>query len=159
MNNKHRDKIWRIISSIKFGMICYPEGNGYKSKPMTLIQDNLQDKLFFFTKVESEDYLKFQEPKKVLVNFSDPKTGQYVSINAEANLNRNQHLIDQFWSFSTSAWFPEGKDNPSICLIEVEIVDGECWENPKGSFRTFIELIIAKLKGKKPDLGRKIIFN
>ena len=159
MNSKHRDKVWKMISKIKFGMLSYNNGTGFKSKPMTLVQDTLQDKLFFFTRVENERELDFKEVKKVLVNFSDPSTNQYVAINGEATLTNNKHLIDQFWSFGASAWFPEGKDDPSICLIEVDIVSGEYWENPKGRFRTFLELVWAKMTNSKPDLGRKVVFN
>ena len=45
MNSKHRDKVWKMISKIKFGMLSYNNGTGFKSKPMTLVQDTLQDKL------------------------------------------------------------------------------------------------------------------
>jgi len=155
INLEEREKVWEIISEIKFGMIITKNEKKFRARPMTIIQDTFEGKLYFFTNVKAEQELRFDEQSGVSVVFSDIKSHSYITLNGTAKLIKDTHLIDQFWSFMTSVWFPKGKDDPDIALIEIDISCGEFWDNDKGSFSSMVEILAAKFSKRIPHLGEK----
>ena len=49
-------------------------------------------------------------------------------------------------------WFPEGKDDPSICLIHFSPEDGEYWNNAGAQgLKYAFEAVKAYVKGTTPE--------
>ncbi len=60
--------------------------------------------------------------------FSDQDDGVYVSLSGKANVIDDRELIDKYWNPFVAAWFPEGKDDPDVALLEVKVEMGEHWK-------------------------------
>ena len=47
------------------------------------------------------------------------------SLSGRARLSSDPKLIEKFWSPWAAAWFPQGKDDPDVVLLEIEVYQGE----------------------------------
>lgn len=151
---EHKQKIWKMINDIKVGMLVTLDGDMPRARPMHLVQDEYDGKLWFFTRRSAEKVLEAQLDSDVCLSFSDQEEGVYVSLSGKARLIRDQALIDKYWNPFVGAWFPEGKDDPDVALLEIKVELGEHWRAKKS--KTFQLYEIAKANIKKdatPDMG------
>jgi general stress protein 26 len=54
---------------------------------------------------------------------------KFASVSGRARINRDRQLIDRLWKESWKVWFPKGKNDPELCIIEFDAVEGEYWDN------------------------------
>ncbi|MDP3535961.1 MAG: pyridoxamine 5'-phosphate oxidase family protein, partial [Halomonas sp.] len=62
--------------------------------------------------------------------------------------------IDKYWNSFVGAWFPEGKDDPDVALMEVKVQMGEHWKAKENKAYQLYEIAKANLKkDATPNLG------
>jgi general stress protein 26 len=62
-------------------------------------------------------------------------------------------LIDKFWNIFVSAWFPKGKEDSSVALIEVKTNSAEFWDADANKIVQVFDYAKALLSNEKPDMG------
>jgi general stress protein 26 len=67
----------------------------------------------------------------------------YISISAKARVDKNQELIKRLWKPDWKAWFPNGPDDPSLCLIKLDVEHAEYWEPEGGRARVLVNMVKA----------------
>ncbi len=153
-SSEHKAKIWNIIKSIKTGMLVTSgQPIGIHARPMQLVQDEYGGKLWFFTDKQAEKTNEINYDNEVCVSFSDPKSNTYVSMTGNAKLIDNEELINKFWNPQIEAWFPNGKDDSNIGLIEIKIDHGEHWDGTTNPIKRYFEQAKAIIKDETPNLG------
>ena len=70
-----------------------------------------------------------------------------------ARLNRDRAVIDQHWSELLRTWFPKGKDDPEIALLEVTVQQAEYWDAPSSTMLHAYGYVKAAVTGKSPEPG------
>ena len=98
---------------------------------------------------------------KVNVSFADPDNQHYVSITGKAQLVRDRNKIDELWRPEFKMWFPEGKEDPDIALLRVNLEKAEYWDSPSSTIGYALNFVSSLVSGKEADHGenRKIEFN
>ena len=156
---EHKQKIWKLIKDIKVGMLVTVDGQSPRSRPMHLVQDDYAGTLWFFTRRSSEKSFETHQDNDVCISFSDQKKGAYVSMTGKARLNDDPQLKDEFWNPFVAAWFPDGKDDPDLTLLEIKVDFGEHWLADDNKLFQLFELARANVKDEKPDLGENEKFD
>lgn len=83
--------------------------------------------------------------------FMQSKT-QWVSVSGRARVVRDRELIHRLWSEVWRVWNPGGKDDPNLCLIAVDPVEGEYWDNAGvRGVRFLVDATKAYLTGTTPE--------
>ena len=52
-----------------------------------------------------------------------------MSISGNAMTSRNRDSIEELWSAKYEPWFPEGKKDPTVTILEVIPTYAEYWDN------------------------------
>ncbi|WP_253273051.1 pyridoxamine 5'-phosphate oxidase family protein [Halomonas sp. PR-M31] len=107
----------------------------------------------FYTKRSAEKVMESQQDSKVCLSFSDQEEGIYVSMSGTANLTDNRELIDKYWNPFVGAWFPKGKEDPDVALMEIKIQMGEHWKSKESKTFQLYEIAKANMTEKTPDMG------
>jgi len=88
------------------------------------------------------------------VNVSIESQGGYLSIAGIATVTQDDSVVDELWSPFAEAWFPEGRQDPSIRLLTVEGVSVEYWTQDTGPVGSLVQMFKAALgKQSQPDTG------
>ena len=53
---------------------------------------------------------------------------KFISISGTATINDDRAKIHQLWQESWKIWFPGGKDDPEIVLLQIDSSVGEYWD-------------------------------
>ena len=142
----------KLLDLVKDERICMmtstePDGSLH-SRPMYSMAPDERGNLWFFTKLQSPKVVEISKDRQVNLAFSNPDKQHYVSISGVAEIMRDKARIDEKWSEGLRAWFPDGKDDPSIALIRVKPVRGEYWDSPSSTLVQLYGTVKAALTGE-----------
>nr|WP_297458980.1 pyridoxamine 5'-phosphate oxidase family protein [uncultured Halomonas sp.] len=155
---EHKQKIWKMIKEMKVGMLVTLDDDMPRARPMHLVQDEYDGTLWFFTRASAEKVFEAQADRDVCLSFSDQESGAYVSLSGKAALTRNRELIEKYWNPFVAAWFPDGKDDPDVALLEIKIQFGEHWKAKESKAFQLYEIAKANVKKDTPDMGENETF-
>lgn len=150
---EHKQKIWQMIKDIKVGMLVTQDGSTPRARPMHLVQDAYDGTLWFYTRRSAEKVSETDQDHDVCLTFSDQEKGVYVSLSGKARVSNDKQLIDKYWNPFIAAWFPEGKDDPDVALLEIKIEMGEHWMAKESKAYQLYEFAKANIKNTTPDIG------
>ncbi len=154
---EHKALIWDLIEKVKVGMLITKDDDAkgsLRARPMSLVQEAYDGTLYFFTsKTAGKVYEVEEEKSEVCITFSDPQKQVYVSLSGRAHLTKDQSLIDKYWSKGVAAWFPEGKNDPEVALLEVKIYKGEHWNTDESKLVQLFEMAKSNVMDETPDIG------
>lgn len=125
----------QMIDSIGPGMLTSIDGRGLLiSRPMTPLELDGSGDLWFFIRASSlnasASALAADPAATYPVNiaFAQPDEASYVSVTGVARLLRDPQREDRLWSPEIRIWFAQGKNDPDLALLRVEIVEADYWD-------------------------------
>lgn len=144
------------IQDIKFCMFSTVGDDGaILSRPMAnqdIDEDSFTGRVWFFTKKDTAKVHSIERDAHVNLAYSDSKNQRYVSIAGKAFINLDKEMMKELWTPILRAWFPEGLEDPELCLIGVDIESAEVWDAPPGTVVQAAGFIKSVLTGRPyPD--------
>ncbi|HEX6732108.1 MAG TPA: pyridoxamine 5'-phosphate oxidase family protein [Pyrinomonadaceae bacterium] len=148
-------KLREIIKDIDFCMLTTIDENGdLHSRPMSSNgQIDPDGDLWFFTGISSHKVSEVSRSPKVNVSFADPENQKYVSTTGTAELVQDRQKIAELWKPEFKMWFPEGKDDPEIALLKVNLEKAEYWDSSSSTIGYALSFVSSLVTGKQPDMG------
>ncbi|MBZ6078351.1 pyridoxamine 5'-phosphate oxidase family protein [Microvirga puerhi] len=148
-------KLYDMIQDMKIAMMTTVDADGtLHSRPMYSQETDEHGDLWFFTKVQSPKLTEISRDNEVNLAYSDPEKQNYVSVSGKAEIVRDKATVDDKWSEGLRAWFPNGKDDPSIALVRVHPARGEFWDSPSSTLVHLYGYAKAAVTGQSPtDIG------
>jgi|SRR5690606_14194598 len=146
-------KIRELTEGIDFCMLTTNDGAVLRSRPMSTQQSDFDGDLWFFT---SEDTRKVEEIEKdphVAVAYSDPGKNRFVSVSGRASMLRDRAKMEELWSPVHKAWFPDGLEDPKLCLLKVEVEQAEYWEGSSSTLIQLFGMVKAIATGQEASYG------
>ena len=151
------DKLYGLIKDIKVAMMTTADADGkLYSRPMWNQEADENGDLWFFTRLHSPKTEEISRDNEINLAFADPASNTYVSIAGHAQIVRDRAIVDQKWNELLATWFPNGKDDPEVALIQVHPERGEYWDSPSSKMVHLYGYVKAKLTGEPPktDAGK-----
>ncbi len=148
-NSEHLKKVRELIDDIKIGMMTTVDSDGkLLSRPMATMQVDLDGYLWFFTKKNSPKTEQIDNHQQLVnVSYADVSDASYVSVSGHAEEVDDQAKIDELWSPMAKPWFPEGKEDPELTLLKVEMDTVEYWDSTSSRMVRLFEMARAILTG------------
>lgn len=144
-----------MIKDIDYCMFTTVGADGYLvSRPLSTTQVEFDGKrIWFFTSLDSPKCGEIRKQPKVNLAYASKSRNTYVSVSGKASLNQDRGLIEQFWNDALKAFFPKGKTDPRLTLIEVEVRTVEYWDGPSTLIGKAITFLIARVTKKEEVMG------
>ncbi len=151
-----RDTLWSMIKDARVAMLTSLDDGRLRSRPMVACQDNFDDAcLWFFTRADSPKAEQIEQQHEVNVAYANTDDNTYVSLCGTARLSRDRAQIDAHWSEMVKTWFPDGKDDPQLALLRVDVSQAEYWDGPSSGMVVAFDYLKARLGGDRPDMGQQ----
>lgn len=122
----------KLIKDIPFVMLTTINNDDetLRSRPMTLQKAEFEGDLWFFAARTSPACLDIEENPKVNLAFAEPKDTAFVSATGIAEVVFDKEKATELWNPIYKAWFPEGLEDPELCLIRVVVESADYWDAP-----------------------------
>jgi general stress protein 26 len=154
-DTRHDDneKIWSLIKDARVAMLTSEREGRLYSRPMVASQKAFDGSLWFFTRKSSPKVAEVEAHRQVNVAYASSSDNSYVSLSGVASIVDDQAAIDAHWNEWIKTWFPDGKQDPDIALIRVDVDTAEYWDAPSSKMVVAFDYLKARLTGKTPDMG------
>ena len=149
------EQIAKLLENIDICMFTtVGEDNYLVSRPLSTQAAEFDgERLWFFTSARSPKVREIAKHPQVNVAYASKDRNVYASVAGIARLNTEQERIDQFWKDAYKAYFPGGKDDPDVSLIEVEVRTVEYWDGPGSWIGKSIAFLMARVTRSDEPLG------
>lgn len=119
MNEELKEKVTKIISDHRTGILSSVENNKPHSRYMTFYSEDLT--LYTPTKLDTEKVEEVEKNPSVSVLLGYEEKGMndaYVEITGNSTINQSQTLKSKYWDESFKKWF-EGPEDPNYVFLEI----------------------------------------
>ena len=149
-----RDKVLDLLRDQHITMMTTRGGDGrMHSRPMGVQHTSFDGHLWFLTDGRSGKIADIERDPEVLCSYADPSEQSYVSVSGRGEVVRDRAVIKEHWFEAARTWFPEGADDPNLCVIRVKVESAEYWDSPSAAMVYAYGYAKAVLTGKRPDAG------
>lgn len=117
-----------IIKDFRTAMLTTrtPDG-GVHIRPMGVAQVDRDAELFFATGLTTPKVDEIVNNNQVAVSFQS--SSEFAVVYGTARVSKDRALIEELWSEAWKVWFPQGKDDPNLCLLAVTPTSAEYWDS------------------------------
>ena len=131
-------------------MITRQPNDKLHGRPMQIAEANEDGMVRFATSLRSPKIKEIEDDDRANLVFQN--SSQFLSMSGTVKIETGAKLIDRLWSESWRIWFPEGKDDPNICIITMTPEQAEFWDNSgmQGIAYAF-KAAKAYIQGKQPE--------
>jgi len=153
-NNMTRDqmvaKVAELIKDIHVAMLTTEAEDGLlHSRPMATQKTEFDGSLWFFTGLSTGKISEIDWNPEVNLSYSDGSANKYVSVSGTAEIVDDRAKKEELWSDIYKAWFPQGLDDPDLCLMKVEVTFAEYWDVPSGKMVQAFGFLKALATGER----------
>lgn len=150
-------QLFEKIKEVRMAMLTTTDEHGsLHSRPMATIKPGEDEALYFLTDTNSAKVYEVKKDGQVNLSYSSPESNVYVSVSGRANAYRDEAKIAELWSESMRAWFPKGKEDPSITVLKITIDKAEYWDSPSSILSRAYGYVRAVVTGEssKDDVNQ-----
>lgn len=146
-------KIRELTKGIDFCMLTTNDRGMLRSRPMSTQDTDFDGDLWFFTSEDTHKIEEIEKDNRVAVAYSKPGDNTFVSVSGKASISKDKAKMKELWSPVLKAWFPDGLDDPKLCLLKVESEQAEYWEGPSSTLVQLFGMVKAIATGQEADYG------
>jgi general stress protein 26 len=144
-----------LLEKIDIAMMTTVGPDGFLvSRPLSTQDARFDGKrVWFFTEADSPKMGEIRRNPKVNLAYASKDRNTYLSVAGTAKVNNDRRRINALWSDAMKAFFPEGKDDPNLALLEVEVRTVEYWDGPGTFVGKLVGFVKARVTGKEEAMG------
>ena len=146
-----RENLYDLLEDFDTAMMIVKASDGHiHGRPMAIALLQEDAEMYFVTSIHSPKIAAIQADPNITVTFQS--SSRFATVSGHATVVRDKPMIDDLWKEAWKLWFPQGKDDPSICLIHFIPEDGEYWNNAGAQgLKYAFEAVKAFVKGTTPE--------
>jgi general stress protein 26 len=154
-NEDLTDRLWSEIGKGRFGMLGLVghEAGGH-FQPMTAFAEPEAAAIYFFTR-KSTDLARAVEGGDAAMFIVQAKDQEFQAcIGGRLAHDHDRIRIQHYWNPVVAAWYPEGKDDPDLTLLRLDVHDAQVWISKGNPLVFSIEIARARITGQEPEVGQ-----
>lgn len=145
-------EVIKTLRAAKWAMLTVVDQNGkLLSHPMTPQQVTEDADVWFFLGLAGDQATALQQHAQVNIAISE--AGSWLSVSGTARFVQDRAKVDELWDGQVEAFFPGGKDDPNLGLLQVVSESAEYWGMPGGKVAALAQIVKSKVTGDRPAGG------
>ena len=123
-------KLRKLMRDIRIAMLTTTAADGsLRSRPMMTSEVEFEGNLWFIARTNSGLADEINRNPRVNVIYANPKGDRYISLTGTGSFVQDGEKLKELWSGKHKAWFPEGKKDPALALLRIEVNGAEYWDH------------------------------
>ena len=147
---RHHDmeKLKDVIDGMDTAMFTTMTADGrLVSRPLRMQEIDEDGAMWFVTDRDSHKADELRVHPQVNVVFAAPADNTYVSVSGQASVLFDKARLHDLWSPAMMVFYPDGLDDPDLCVVRVEMESAEYWDSPGGLVGNALYLAMAAITG------------
>lgn len=127
-----KKKFWRALADSPF-LFLQRHGESDTAVPMSpQLDKDANSAIWFFTHTKS----KFAALGPVTATFQGKGHDMFARFDGTLSVETSQERFDQFWNNFVEAWYDEGKNDPDLLFLRMDLGNAEIWDGDIGLLNT-----------------------
>ena len=140
------EKLGKLIEGNDIAMLTTRIGDGrLLSRPLRVMEFDAGGALWFITDRNSHKAEEIRLQPQVNASFASAEHNTYISIAGRASVVFDKARLSQLWHPAMSVFYPDGIDDPALCLLRVQAESAEYWDGPGGLVGQALYLALTAL--------------
>jgi general stress protein 26 len=148
-NEEALQKLKKLANEINICMFITDPDNKQSSRPMATIKVEDEGTLWFYTHLSSGKTSEIEQEQEVHLVYAHPGKDSYMDLRGRGTVVTDRSKIKELWNPIVKAWFPQGVDDPDLCLLKVIPQSAHYWDSETGKMVEFLKIIAAAVTGKR----------
>lgn len=148
-----REAIAKFKQLVKDVNVCMfttiDEQQQLSSRPMFTSQVDNDGDVWFFTNEFSEKVGAVSRDNLVHLIYAHPVKNIYIDGKGTCSLVIDRKKMEALWDESLKQWFPQGPEDPKLCLIKVTLQSAHFWNQSTSKMGLMFQMIRSIAKGDK----------
>src|SRR5688572_3161133 len=148
---KNQEAIEKFKELVKHVNVCMfttmDDDHSLSSRPMYTSAIDDEANVWFFTNEFSEKINEVSKDNLVHLIYSHPVKNIYVDVKGTCSLIIDRKKMDELWDPVLKKWFPEGIEDPKICLVKVSTEEAFFWNHTSSKMGLLFQVIKSITKG------------
>lgn len=141
-------KFRELVNDVNICMFTTLDENyGLTSRPMFTSSVDEEGNVWFFTNEFSEKINEVSKDNLVHLIYSHPVKNIYVDVKGTCSLIIDKKKMEELWMPALKNWFPQGLEDPKICLIKVSTETAHFWNHSSSKMGLLFSMIRSITKG------------
>jgi general stress protein 26 len=129
MNIDDLKKLRELLGNFSTAMLITRNAQDHlHARPMEMAKVDESGTVWFFSAEDSGKVHEIYHDTRVHLIFQSDHT-LYIAVDGTASVSQDRQKIAELWKEPFRVWFPGGKDDPTISLIEVRPHSAEYWDS------------------------------
>ncbi|MBK0028289.1 pyridoxamine 5'-phosphate oxidase family protein [Stenotrophomonas sp. S48] len=151
---EHIAQLSELIKDVEVAMFTTTGVDGrLYSRPLGTQQVDFDGDLWFATAADSPKVAEIALNPRVNVAYASTSKNTYVSVSGRARIVDDRARIEALWSPAMKLFFPGGKDDPNLRLIQVRAETAEYWEGPGTLLGKALSFVLSAVQDDPSQLG------
>lgn len=129
------------------------QGGIHNTRPMAVIEVDVNGNIWFFTNRQSAKVKDIEKDNAVHLVFASPSKDSYLDVRGRASIEQDWKSIEDKWNPIVKAWFPEGKNDPDLCLVKVKTDEAHYWDTDTTKMVEMLKIAASVVTGKQLQEG------
>jgi general stress protein 26 len=145
-------QFWSALEDSPFLMLGVEGARDGATQPMTANcedQDRDAAQMWFFTARDHDLTRSLGQSNRAIATYAAKGHDLFASLRGTLSISNDQATIDRLWSPVVAEWY-EGKDDPKLALLRLDVEDAKIWQSDIGGF---LRPAVNKLFGQRPEAG------
>ena len=148
-NNEAVEKLQEMVSDIRTCvMITSGKTGARSSRPMAAVHTDHMGNIWFFTNLQSNKVKDIEMDHFVQLVFAHPGKDSYLDVRGRANVITDKKSIEEKWTIMVKAWFPDGINDPDICLLQIKTDEVHYWDTENSKMVRVLQAAMSIVAGK-----------
>ncbi len=128
MDKSTSKDLYDLVSEFDIAMLVTHSQKELHARPMAIARlDVGMCTTYFVTDINSIKVDEIHANPHALVTFQGSR--KYASVSGELSVLKDRELIEGMWKEVWKVWFPNGKSDPNIAILQFIAHEGEFWDN------------------------------
>lgn len=145
-------QLWDVLGNVHAGMLGIEE-SGQHMQPMAPFLEKETNSIWFYSKADGDLVKAVRTGDRAHFCIISKDHDYHACLAGTIDEVESRAHIEKFWSPIVAAWFEDGKDDPTLTMLQLKLDDVAIWASSNSTLRFGWEMAKANLTGKEPDLG------
>jgi general stress protein 26 len=128
------EKFWKALSSDRTMMLGLDGAEDGHTRPMTAQTLGNRAPLWFFTTKDNALVAKLGAKQRAIATFASKGHDLFATVQGTLRLDTDRAVVDELWNRFVAAWYPGGKDDPTLALLRLDAQHAEIWLHESSMF-------------------------
>lgn len=126
MNGNQLREFVDVLETFDHAMLVTQRKAELRSRPMAIADRTDDGRVWFITSVDSAKLQEMTDHPEI--NLAMQADSRFLSISGTMRATRDPDRINELWNDIQELWFPEGRNDPTLILLEIVPTFAEYWD-------------------------------